>query len=134
MTKTTTNPSNRRDLCALLSSIGLLLIALSMLVPVLKGAFDQALWYRYVYTAGAAICVAASLFNPTDGLDTRSRRWQRIESWSSILFATGAAFMFIPNQSPRDWVAFTLAAAALRLICFFRSMFSRKKSTQNTKE
>ena len=48
MTKTTTNPSNRRDLCALLSSIGLLLIALSMLVPVLKGAFDQALWYRYV--------------------------------------------------------------------------------------
>ena len=67
MTKPTTNPSNRRDLCALLSSIGLLLIALSMLVPVLKGAFDQALWYRYVYAAGAAICVAAVLFMIVSG-------------------------------------------------------------------
>lgn len=131
MTKTNNNPSNRRDLCALLSSLGLLLIAISMLVPVLKGSFDQALWYRYIYAAGAAICLAASLFNPSADLDTRSRRWQRIESWSSILFATGAAFMFIPDQSPRDWVAFTLAAAALRLICFFRSFFARKKQAQN---
>ena len=128
---TINNSSSRGEICSLIGSIGLLLIALAVLVPVLKGSFDQALWYRYLYAAGALLCVGASLFNPSGGLDTRSRRWQRIESWSSILFATGAAFMFIPNQSPRDWVAFTLAAAALRLICFFRSMFARKKSQKN---
>lgn len=125
---TTNKATHRRELCALFSSIGLLLIALAVLVPVLKGTFDQALWYRYLYAAGALICVVASLFSPNDGLDTRTRRWKRIESWSSILFATGAAFMFIPDQSPRDWIAFTLAGAALRIICFFRSLFRRKSS------
>lgn len=125
---TINNSSSRGEICSLIGSIGLLLIALAVLVPVLKGSFDQALWYRYLYAAGALLSVGASLFNPSGGLDTRSRRWQRIESWSSILFATGAAFMFIPDQSPRDWLAFTLAGAALRIICFFRTVFSQKKA------
>lgn len=71
--------------------------------------------YRYVYAAGAVILLLARLFTPFRGKDLRLRRLHRIEAWSAIFFCAGCAFMFIPGGTGRDWIAFTLAGAAIQI-------------------
>lgn len=127
----TTLPSaktlRRRQICSLSTSLGLLLIAAAVLIPIISGGFPTSPLYKWIFSAGAAVCLAASLFNPNIAADMRTRRWQRIESWSSIFFCAAAAFLWIPGQTPRDWLAFTLAGAVLRIICFFRNIRRAKK-------
>lgn len=124
------NNPRRRELMSMLTSLGLLIIAVGIVIPLLSGGFDRNGWYRWVYAAGALVCLASSLFTPPlPGTDIRERRWQRIESWSSIFFCAGAAFLFVPGTAPRDWLAFTLAGAVLRIICFVRGILAdRHKS------
>lgn len=117
----------RRQICSLATSLGLLLIAAAVLTPIISGGFPTSPLYKWIFSAGAAVCLAASLFNPNIAADMRTRRWQRIESWSSIFFCAAAAFLWIPGQTPRDWLAFTLAGAVLRIICFFRNIRRAKK-------
>ena len=124
----------RRQICSLATSLGLLLIAAAVLLAIgffsasnISGGFPTSPIYKWIFSAGAAVCLAASLFNPNIAADLRTRRWQRIESWSSIFFCAAAAFLWIPGQTPRDWLAFTLAGAVLRIICFFRNIRRAKK-------
>lgn len=117
----------RRQICSLSTSLGLLLIAAAVMIPIISGGFPTSPIYKWIFSAGAAVCLAASLFNPNIAADLRTRRWQRIESWSSIFFCAAAAFLWIPGQTPRDWLAFTLAGAVLRIICFFRNIRRAKK-------
>ncbi len=126
---TNTTPITRRQaLCQLGSSIGLLLIAISVLIPVLQGGFTQSQTFRFIYAAGALVAIIAALFNRTTTTDMRERRWHRIESWSAIFFVAAAVFLFIDQAAIRDWLAFTLAGAAIRIICFIRSILPYKKS------
>ena len=121
--------TRRAALCALASSIGLLLIAVAILIPILQGGFTQSVTYKYIFAAGALIALLTALFNRSTATEIRERRWHRIESWSAIFFAAAAAMMFIPDTAPRDWLAFTLAGAAIRIICFIRSLIPTKKQT-----
>ena len=83
----------------LISSLGLLLIAVATLIPILSGGFPESPLYKYLFSAGALVCLAAALF-----------RWY-------------------PGSSPRDWLAFTLAGATIRIIVFVRGVIaSRKKA------
>lgn len=126
---TPANPGRRAALCSMATSIGLLIIAVALIVPLASGGFDRHIYYKYVYTAGAAITLLAALFNPNTATDLRERRWHRFEAWSAIFFCAGAAFQFIDGTSPRDWLAFTLAGAVIRIICFVHSLLrSRKKA------
>ena len=107
----------------LLSSLGLLLIAAAIVIPILSGGFPESPLYKWLYTAGAIVCLLAALFNPpAPGLSMRDRRWARIESWSSLFFCAGAFFMWYSSTSHRDWLAFTLAGAVLRIIVFIRGL------------
>jgi hypothetical protein len=117
-----TTTTKRAALCSLISSIGLLLIAIATLIPIISGGFPQSPLYKYLYSAGAIVCLLASLFNPCTSPELLERRWHRIEGWSSLFFCGGAATLFVPGATPRDWLAFTLAAAVIRIICFFRGI------------
>lgn len=115
--------SRRRGLCALLSNIGLIMIAAATVTPLLARGFPESGWYKWVFTAGAAVCLAAALFNPADAAWPMSRRrWHRIEGWSAIFFCAAAFFLYYPAGTPRDWLAFTMAGAVIKIITFFRSL------------
>lgn len=119
--------TSRAAICSLVGSLGLLLIAVGTMIPIIEGGFPQSPWYKLLYTAGAVVCLLASLFNKApEGLSMRDRRWHRIEGWSSIFFCVGAFFMWYPGASSRDWLAFTLAGAVIRIIVFFRSLRKAK--------
>lgn len=119
-------PGRRAVICAAAGSAGLLLIAVATLIPLLNGAFPRSPLYKIIFTAGALICLAASLFDKVPAsLPLRERRWHRIESWSSIFFCTAALFLWWPGSTPRDWLAFTLAGAIIRIITFARTLFKK---------
>lgn len=120
-------PTRRASITALTSSLGLLCIAIAVMIPLLQGGFNNSPAFKYTFTIGAAICLVSALFNPCLSKDIKDRRWHRIEAWSAIFFAAAAVFLFIPDASVRDCLAFTLAGAALRIICFFRSVRASKK-------
>lgn len=71
--------------------------------------------YRYVYAAGALLMLVVSIFTPYQGKDMRLKRLYRIEGWSAIFFIVAAAFLFYDHGTLRDWIAFTLAGAFMRI-------------------
>lgn len=96
--------------------IGLLLLAVGVLMPILSGNI-QGMAFRYVFAAGALLAFAARILAPAPpkSLPLRIKRLLRIESWSTVLFCVAAFFTFYDTTQIRDWLAFTLAGAALQV-------------------
>lgn len=105
------------------TSIGLLLIAAGTLLPILNGRNaiyrDMPDTFKYLFTAGAAIVLIARLFNTYKGKILRLKRLYRIELWSAIFFCAAAFFMFYEKDTTRNWLAFTLAGAAIQIYTSF---------------
>ena len=95
---------------------GLLLILAATAAPFFLSGHDWAQEaYPYVYIAGALILLVSRLFQKhpkTD--DLRLRRLYRLEVWVAVIFCVAAFFLFYPGAALRDWIAFTLAGAALQ--------------------
>ena len=100
-----------------LAEIGLILVFIATGAPFFLADIRWAMEaYPYVYAAGALCCLVARCFVPYRGSDLRLKRWYRIQLWSAIIFCAGAGFLFWPDQTGRDWIAFTLAGAVLQFI------------------
>lgn len=96
---------------AWLVTAGLLLIVAGVLLPILGMGLSV---YRWIYAAGAAVCLVGRLFSRVpDNVPLRVKRLMRIESWSAIFFCAGAFFMFWPGAGAGDWLAFILAGGAI---------------------
>ncbi|MBD5183138.1 MAG: hypothetical protein K2F99_06955 [Muribaculaceae bacterium] len=101
-----------------MANIGLLLVLLATAVPFfMAGNTSAQQWYPYIFGTGALICFVARCFVPYRTMAVRLKRWYRIQLWGALFFCVAAAFLFWPGQSQRDWLAFTLAGAALQAIC-----------------
>ena len=71
--------------------------------------------YPFVYSAGALLVLVSRLFSPYRGSDLKLRRLHRIEGWSGIFFCAAVFFLFYNQGQLRDWLAFTLAGAAIQI-------------------
>ncbi|MDE5662139.1 MAG: hypothetical protein K2I04_05885 [Muribaculaceae bacterium] len=114
--KNNTNTVRNPRLASVGAPVGLLLVLLATIVPFFlrDNALAQTV-YPYVYAAGALLLLVVRLFTPFSGSDMRLRRLHRIESWSAVFFCVGAFFQFYPGSTLRDWLAFTLAGAAIQI-------------------
>lgn len=96
--------------------VGLLAIVAGVLIPIMtNNPFGDT--FRYVFAAGAALTLLARLLEPAapQGTPIRIKRLMRLESWSSLLFCVAAFFAFYSAPQLRDWLAFTLAGAAIQI-------------------
>ena len=100
----------------LIAPLGLMLILLATAAPFFLRNWSVALdCYGYVYAAGALLLLAARLLvKRRKTSDLRLRRLYRLEVWVAIIFCVGAFFIFYNQGGLRDWIAFTLAGAALQ--------------------
>lgn len=115
---TTANTHSKRSLLVdnMLIPLGMLLILLSTAVPFfMRGNATAIKIYPYVYAAGAVLLLLLRLFTPYKGKDLRLKRLYRIDAWVPVFFCAAAFFLFYPGAEMRDWIAFTLAGAALRI-------------------
>lgn len=99
-----------------LAPVGLLLIAIGALAPLFTGGFSCLWWMRWVYGAGALWMLLCRLFSPYRGTDLRMRRLVRMQAWSALFFVAATVFLFVPGTAPRDWLALTMAGAAVQVI------------------
>ncbi|MBD5187898.1 MAG: hypothetical protein K2M40_07010 [Muribaculaceae bacterium] len=118
-----------KKLSPVLFLVGLLLVAAGVLMPILSNdPFNNE--FRYVYAVGAALSLLSRLFQqaPDKSAPIKIRRLLRMESWSSLLFCVAAFFAFYSAPELRDWLAFTLAGAAIQIYCTIAlSIALRKK-------
>jgi len=104
-------------------TIGLLLIAAGTLIPLLNG--HDTLYrnmpdtFKYIYSAGAAVLLIARLFSTYKGKVLRLKRLRRIEIWRALFFCVAAFFLFYETDTTRNWLAFTLAGAAIQAYTSF---------------
>lgn len=95
---------------------GLLLVATGMFIPIVTSDIAS-MTFRWIYAAGALLTLLARALQsaPDKELPLRVRRLFRIESWSAVMYCVAAGFTFYDQTQIRDWVAFTLAGAALQV-------------------
>lgn len=98
----------------ILVPIALIEIAMGTAFPLLHMATVP---WRWIYAAGALILLLTRLSQA--GADDKSeslrrRRLKRLGLWASIMFGAGVFFMFYPGAGATDWLAFTLAGAAIQ--------------------
>lgn len=104
----------------IVAPLGLLAVFAATAAPFFMRHLDWAMAaFPYVYGAGAFVVLAARLLShyPTD--DRRLRSLYRLEKWSPAIFLAGVALLFYNPTTLRDWLAFTLAGAALQVYTGF---------------
>ncbi len=116
------NKPNRLTLVManIVAPIGLLAVFAATAAPFFLASAEWArAAYPFVYAAGAFIVLAARLLcvYPTD--DMKLKRLYRLEKWSPIIFLVGVGLLFYDPTTLRDWLAFTLAGAALQVYTGF---------------
>ena len=111
--------------------IGLLTIAAGVLMPIMSGRPDGTA-FRYVFAVGAGLTIIARFMEPSApaGTPIRIKRLMRLESWSSLLFCVAAFFAFYSAPIIRDWLAFTLAGAALQIYSSIMLNIAASKSAK----
>lgn len=107
----------------ILVTVGLLLIAAGTLIPILQGHDtlyrDMPSTFKYIYTGGAVILLVARICSGYKGKVLRLKRLRRIEVWSALFFCVAAFFLFYEKDTTRNWLAFTLAGAAIQAFTSF---------------
>lgn len=118
-----------KKISPILLIVGLLMVAAGVMMPIItENIFNDT--FRWVYAAGAAVALIARIFQPQvpAGTPLRIKRLARLETWSTLLFCVGAFFAFYSAPILRDWLAFTLAGAALQVYSAIAlSILQRKK-------
>lgn len=111
--------------------IGLLMVAVGVLMPIMKNDISG-MTFRYVFATGAGLALLARLFqeSPQAGTPIRIRRLLRLESWSPILLCVAAFFSFYDKTQIRDWLAFTLAGAAIQIYASIALSFAIRKNSK----
>lgn len=105
--------AGQQTLSVWLVNAGLIAIAVATLLPILRMGAPVFPW---LYAAGALLTIAGRLMSlgAYKGLSLRVRRLGRMELWASVMFAVAAFFIFYDYPRSMDWLAFTLAGAALQ--------------------
>lgn len=94
-----------------LVTLGLLAVVAATLLPLLRVTGDT---FRYLYAGGAlAMLIGRFAARPPHGVSLRLKRMLRMETWTAVIFAVGAVFVWLPAAGNRDWIAFTLAGGIL---------------------
>ncbi len=105
-----------KKISPILLIIGLSALAVGILLPILTNNI-YSYTFRYIFAVGAALTIIARLFGPSapQGTDIRVRRLLRLEQWSALLYCVAAFFVFYSAPMLRDWLAFTMAGAAIQV-------------------
>lgn len=109
---------------------GLLLVLVATAAPFFLRSCEWAQTaYPYLFSAGALTVFVARVLSPYKGKDFRLKRLHRLEMWIGIIFMVAAVFLFYPGAQ-RDWLAFTLAGAALQVYTSLAIPARERKSVE----
>ncbi len=133
------NILRRRRLAEMIASVGMIVIAVSMFLPLLNLTDPSRLpMFKWIFATGALLfwggrCIPVS--SPTESM--RIRRLRRIEFWAGACFGVAAFFWFYnEGKAPayagalmilRDTILFSLAGAVLQLVAAWMIYYRSRK-------
>lgn len=134
--------ARRRKLVETMASIGMILIAATMLVTLMN--LDNVIMVevcKYFFSVGALIFTAARSVNISpDGESLKLRRLRRMEFWAGVCFLVAAFFWFYNGTKSvssdnlavtvsllRDTVVFTIAGAVIQVLASWLIYYREKK-------
>ncbi|MBO5028756.1 MAG: hypothetical protein J6C59_03990 [Muribaculaceae bacterium] len=137
------NITKKRKLLDTLASVGMLLVAAALAIPLVKMGDVQFLSpFKWVFAAGALLYTVARVLNPVDSAESlRLRRLHRMQAWAGIAFVIAAFFWFYNEerfgnaagtlQITRQTILFALVGAVLQIVSSWM-IFSREKKEKKT--
>ncbi len=127
-------PSDRTLMLAnVVAPLGLLLVLAATSAPFLLMHVEWAVKaYPFVYGAGALVLLVARLFSVYPCKDVRLKKLHRLEKWSPVLFLAADFLLFYNPSTLRDWLAFTLAGAAVQIYTSVAIPMREKKISGET--
>ena len=136
--------TRKRRLVDLASSVGFILLAAGLFLPVFDLFNLQKLSvFKWIYTAGALIFLGSKCV-PVLPKDTslRLKRMYRLEFWAGVCFCVGAAFWFY-NQSKfagsavvgpltiiHDTILYAMSGAVVEVIAVWLIYYREKKEAR----
>lgn len=126
----TTEPTDspRALASAILVNIGLLTIVVATAMPLLRISSSHTT--PYIYSAGALMLIVGRFMTSRKTDDIRLSRLYRLETWSALIFAVAAFFMFYPAAGATDWIAFTMAGGFVQA---YASIMIQRRLAKNRK-
>lgn len=122
-----TTQEKRNITSGIMLIIGLLIMAVTALMPLLNINPQWMKWMRWIYTAGTVMVLAARIVGAYNGPSLRIKRLHRILISSGILYCASALMMFISNGT-NDWIGFLLAGVMVQLYASWMIEREEKKT------
>lgn len=140
--------ASRRKWAETCASVGMLLIATGMFLPLLNlTSIEQLPLFKWVFAAGALLYWGARCVNVAPpGESLRIRRLRRMEFWAGACFGVATFFWFynehkyggIATTGPltilKDTILFALAGAVLQVVTAWMIYFRQKKEARQAKD
>ena len=135
------NITKKRKLLDTLASVGMLLVAAALAIPLVKMGDVQFLSpFKWVFAAGALLYTVARVLNPVDSAE--SLRLRRMQAWAGIAFVIAAFFWFYNEerfgnaagtlQITRQTILFALVGAVLQIVSSWMIFSREKKEKKNS--
>ena len=148
------NITKKRKLLDTLASVGMLLVAAALAIPLVKmGDVPFLSPFKWVFAAGALLYTVARVLNPVDSAESlrlrrdsaeslRLRRLRRMQAWAGIAFVIAAFFWFYNEerfgnaagtlQITRQTILFALVGAVLQIVSSWMIFSREKKEKKNS--
>lgn len=110
------NKPQKDKLLAVILTISMITLLVTAILPLLMINWVGT---PIIFAVAAAGTFIARVFAPYVGDNIRLKRLHRIELVSTICYMVSAFFMFFPQNSTRDWLAFMTVGAMLQVYTSF---------------
>ncbi|MFI3239700.1 MAG: hypothetical protein R3Y22_03835 [Bacteroidales bacterium] len=116
----------KENLLNAILTISMITLLVTAMLPLL-----QIIWIGtpILFSIAAAGTFVARIFTSYGGDNFRLKRLYRMELISTLCYMVSAFFMFFPQNSTRDWLAFLTVGAVLQVYSSFMISYVEKKES-----
>lgn len=122
-----------RRATSLLINLGLILVMVGTMMPFFLNSLQTFHFLGYVYGAGAMVNLVGRLMalRGIGELPDRLRRLRRLEVFSALFFIAACCCLLFPDWGRSNWVALTMAGAA---VVIYTSVIGPRIAIKNQKK
>lgn len=116
--------SNKDKVLGMVLSLSMITLLVTAVLPLMKISWVGT---PILFAIAAAGTFIARVFTPYVGDNFRVKRLHRIELVSTMCYLVSAFFMFFPQNSTQDWLAFLTVGAILQVYTSFMISYTEGK-------
>lgn len=117
----------KENLLSAILTISMIALLVTAILPLLNIMWSGT---AVIFSIAAAGTFIARIFSPYIGDNIRLKRLHRMELISTLCYMVSAFFMFFPQNSTRDWLAFLTVGAMLQVYSSFMISYTEKKESR----